>query len=122
MEINPRFTRSIKICSVAGVDFPYLLCKIALGEPFAPVLDYRKGVFLRYLPADILWFVKSSERFRSNPSFFWFVGKDLSDELFSLKDPGPAIAYLIAKAGSLLSPDERRYHLDAASLGAGAER
>ena len=122
MEINPRFTRSIKICSVAGVDFPYLLCKLALGEPFPAVLDYRQGVFLRYLPADILWFLKSRERFRSKPSFFWFAGNNLSDELISLRDPGPAIAYLIAKAGSLLSPDERRYHLDASKIGAGAGR
>jgi predicted ATP-grasp superfamily ATP-dependent carboligase len=114
MEINPRFTRSIKICSLAGIDFPYLLYKVALGETFAAVLDYRTDVFLRYLTADLAWFLKSPERFRARPSFFWFTGDNLTDEILTWKDPGPALAHLLARAGSLLRPNERRYHLKAA--------
>jgi D-aspartate ligase len=111
MEINPRFTRSIKICSLAGVDFPYLLYRLALGESFAPSLEYRTGVYLRYLPADLVWFLKSRDRFRTRPSFFWFAGENLSDEVLSWRDPGPGIAYFMAKAASLLRPAERRYTL-----------
>jgi len=110
MEINPRFTRSIKICVLAGVDFPFLLYKLALGEPFAPVLEYKTGVFLRYLPADLIWFLRSKDRFRAKPSFFWFMGKNLTDEVLSLKDPGPAFAYFLTMARSVLNPNERRYH------------
>ena len=110
MEINPRFTRSIKICVVAGVDFPYLLYKIALGEPVPSVLDYQPGVFLRYLPADIAWFIKSKDRFRTSPSFFSFLGKNLTDEIISLQDPGPALAYLFSKGCSRFDDKQRHYH------------
>jgi D-aspartate ligase len=111
MEINPRFTRSIKICSLAGVDFPLLLYKMALGENIPWVLDYQIGTYLRYLPGDLMWFVKSSNRFKTKPSFFWFLGKNLRYELFSLKDPGPTIGYCLSMAGSMLDKKERQFRL-----------
>jgi predicted ATP-grasp superfamily ATP-dependent carboligase len=110
MEINPRFTRSIKICVLAGVDFPYLLYKMALGDAVASVLDYRSEIFLRYLPSDMAWFIKSKDRFKTRPSFFWFFGKNLSDEIISLQDPGPALAYFFSKACSRLDRRQRLYH------------
>ena len=110
MEINPRFTRSIKICVLAGVDFPYLLYRTALGEPVPHVLDYRADIFLRYLPADIAWFIKSRERFKTRPSFFWFLGKNLSDEIISFQDPGPALAYFFSKACSRFDRRQSHYH------------
>jgi predicted ATP-grasp superfamily ATP-dependent carboligase len=110
MEINPRFTRSIKICVAAGVDFPYLLYKTAVGETVPSVLDYQPGVFLRYLPADVAWFIKSKERFRTSPSFFCFRGKNWTDEIISFRDPGPALAYLVSKVCSRFDDRQRRYH------------
>lgn len=111
MEINPRFTRSIKVCVIAGVDFPYLLYKMAMGEKVPAVLDYQIGIFLRYLPSDIMWFIKSKERFKARPHFFWFLGKNLRDEIISLKDPGPAIAYFASMAVSMLNKEERKFRL-----------
>ena len=111
MEINPRFTRSIKICVMSGVDFPLLLYKMAMGQTFPPVLDYKTGIYLRYLPGDIMWFIQSRQRFHAKPSFFWCFGKDLNDEMFSLRNPGPAVAYFITKAASLFNKDEKQYHL-----------
>ena len=110
MEINPRFTRSIKICVLAGIDFPYLLYRTAVGKPVPSVLEYKVGVFLRYLPADIMWFIKSQNRFRTQPSFFWFWGKNLRDELLSLSDPGPALAYFFSQAASRFDEKQRHYH------------
>jgi predicted ATP-grasp superfamily ATP-dependent carboligase len=112
MEINPRFTRSIKICVLAGVDFPYLLYKAALGEPVPSVMNYRNDVFLRYLPADIAWFLKSKDRFTARPSFFWFFGKNLSDEIISLNDPGPAIAYCFSKISARRNKTQRHYNFN----------
>jgi hypothetical protein len=37
-------------------------------------------------------------------------GKDLTDEIFSLRDPGPTLAYFVAKAFSTLDPKQRHYH------------
>src|SRR5262245_2564238 len=110
MEINPRFTRSIKICVLAGIDFPYLLYRLAVGKPFPSVLEYKVGVFLRYLPADIMWFMKSQNRFTTQPSFFWFWGKNLRDELLSLSDPGPTLAYFFSQAASRFDQKQRHYH------------
>jgi predicted ATP-grasp superfamily ATP-dependent carboligase len=115
MEINPRFTRSIKICVLAGVDFPYLLYKLAVKEPFESVLDYRIGTFLRYLPADINWFIKSKDRFKAAPKFFSGDGKKITDEIFSLKDPGPGIAFLFSKVLSRFDQRQQLYHFQSSS-------
>src|SRR5207245_3500735 len=32
MEVNPRFTRTIRVLVEAGLDFPYALYRLALGE------------------------------------------------------------------------------------------
>jgi predicted ATP-grasp superfamily ATP-dependent carboligase len=115
MEINPRFTRSIKICVLAGVDFPYLLYKLAVKEPFESVLQYRIGTFLRYLPADINWFIKSKDRFKADPGFFSPGGQKITDEIFSLKDPGPGIAFLFSKLLSRLDQRQQQYHFQSSS-------
>ena len=109
MEINPRFTRSIKICVNAGVDFPLQLVRLAMGEPMSPMLDYSVGLYQRYLPGDILWFLKSPHRFRTRPSFFKFMGHNMTEELFSIKDPLPFLGYIIGKGINLLNKNERQY-------------
>ncbi|MDD5246640.1 MAG: ATP-grasp domain-containing protein [Candidatus Omnitrophica bacterium] len=111
MEINPRITRSIKICMLAGVDFPFLLYKLARGEELPDTLIYKKDIYLRYLFSDIFWFFKSPERFRAKPNFFWFFGKNLRDEVISFKDPGPALAYLLSSAAALFNKKEREFRL-----------
>lgn len=110
MEINPRFTRSIKVCILAGVDFPYLLYKLAMGQEVPYILEYKIGIYLRYLFSDIVWFIKSPNRFKAKPNFFWFFGKNLRDEVISFKDPGPAIAYFLSKALALLNKKERKFY------------
>lgn len=111
MEINPRFTRSIRICVFAGVDFPYLLYRLALGEPLPEVMTYKTGIYMRYLFSDIVWFFKSPDRFRTKPNFFWFFGRNLQDEVISLKDPAPAVAYLASMGLSLFNREERKFRL-----------
>jgi predicted ATP-grasp superfamily ATP-dependent carboligase len=111
MEINPRFTRSIQICISAGIDFPYLLYRMAVGEEVPPTFDYRAGVYLRYLPADIMWFIRSPDRFRARPSFFRVLGRDLNYEIMSLSDPGPFLAYCLSMGISMLDRQQRRRRL-----------
>ncbi len=97
MEINPRYTRSIKIASVAGVDVFYKLYQLAVEEEVEPDKDYKVGMYLRYLPGDILWFLKSKDRFKTNPNFFRFYSKNMKYEICSIKDPGAIIGYLLHK-------------------------
>jgi len=107
MEINPRVTGSVKIAFEAGVDFADLLVRHALGDPLPDYLDYRVGLDMRYLPLDILWFLRSPDRFRADPSWFRFFGRDLCYQVLSLRDPGPFLALAMGGIAKLLSPEVR---------------
>lgn len=111
MEVNPRFTRSIKILVAAGLEFPYLLYRLALGLPVEPQGEYRKGLYLRYFLSDCVWFLRSPERWRARPSFFWLAGRELRYEICSWSDPGPALAFVLWNLWRLLNPRERKFLL-----------
>ena len=108
MEVNPRFTRSIKILVEAGLEFPYVLYRLALGRPVEPQFAYRKGLYLRYFLSYCVWFLRSKNRFRAKPSFFWFFGRNLRDEIFSWADPAPTIAFVIVFFSRLLNAKSRQ--------------
>lgn len=52
MEINPRFWGSMALATRAGVNFPELLCRRAMGETIGDAPGYQAGVKLRFLPLD----------------------------------------------------------------------
>lgn len=53
IEVNPRFWGSLPLATLAGVNFPDLLCRMAMGEEVGPAPDYREGIRLRFLTLDI---------------------------------------------------------------------
>ena len=108
MEINPRFTRSIKIAALAGVDFFYKVYQLAMGEVVNPDKRYQVGIYLRYLPGDILWFLKSQDRFNTTPSFFRFYDRNMRDEIVSLSDPGAVVGYVLHKILLLFNEKEKK--------------
>lgn len=111
MEVNPRFTRSIKILVEAGLDYPYILYRLALELPVESQFDYRKGLYMRYFLSDCVWFLRSKDRFQARPSFFWFFGKNLRDEIFSWADPTPTIAYVLVFFSRLFNQKSRQFML-----------
>jgi predicted ATP-grasp superfamily ATP-dependent carboligase len=48
MEVNPRFWGSLQLAIDAGVDFPWYLVRLALGEPVDPVHSWRRGIRSRW--------------------------------------------------------------------------
>ena len=76
IEINPRVPASLRAAYISGVNFPETIVHDTLGERY-PVSEYTPGKTLRYLGIDLLWFLKSSKRFKSSPSWFRFFGKDI---------------------------------------------
>ena len=52
MEVNPRFWGSLPLATRAGINFPDLLCRQAMGEPIGGSFPYEAGVKLRFLPLD----------------------------------------------------------------------
>jgi predicted ATP-grasp superfamily ATP-dependent carboligase len=108
MEINPRVPACFRITLAAGIDFPYMIAKLAMGEEIPRVDGYKLDVYLRYFPLDVLWFIKSPERFRAEPSFFKFFGRNLSDQIISLRDPGPMLGFCLENFISLFDWEARK--------------
>ena len=106
MEINPRITGSVKICYAAGVDFSEQILQDYLDVPITPYLEYEKGKYLRYLHTDILWFLKSKNRFHCKPS--WFDFRNSVDQIWSVKDPLPWFAYTIESVKKLRTDKKKR--------------
>lgn len=52
MEINGRFWNSLPLAVAAGVDFPFLLYRLALDGDCPECLDFRTGVRCRWLAGD----------------------------------------------------------------------
>jgi predicted ATP-grasp superfamily ATP-dependent carboligase len=108
MELNPRFWGSLALAIHAGVDFPYLLYKMAMGEEFDPALDYKEGVRCRWLlPGDILHFLTNPQRFHLTPSFFQFRG--MAYDILSRDDPMPTVGRFLTPLSLLWDGDLRRF-------------
>jgi predicted ATP-grasp superfamily ATP-dependent carboligase len=108
MELNPRFWGSLALAVHAGVDFPYLLYRMAMGEDLTPIRDYASGVRCRWLlPGDILHFLTNPRRFHMKPSFFRCQGTH--DDILSWRDPLPALGTFLTLFSLLWDKDLRRF-------------
>jgi predicted ATP-grasp superfamily ATP-dependent carboligase len=97
IEINTRFSNSIYITMLSGVDFPYLLYKLAIDKDFKSVNDYKAGIITRnLLPLDILHFIADKNRFKLKPSFFRGRRSGVYDDIISKDDPLPTLGFVLA--------------------------
>jgi predicted ATP-grasp superfamily ATP-dependent carboligase len=117
MEVNPRITGSVKICFEAGVDFAKMLVALAMGWKVELVEGYRVGLYLRHPGLDLIWFCKAKNRFKADPNWFRLVGRNLRYDVWSLADPGPMVAYVLANLRDLFSVEARRYKYQRNYLG-----
>lgn len=76
IEINPRVPASLRAAAVSGINFPEIIANDALGKT-VPEYKYNPGKVLRYLGIDIMWLLKSPNRFHTNPRWLMFIGKDI---------------------------------------------
>ena len=105
MEINGRFWGSLQLAILSGVDFPYLLYKLAIGSYPETHSEYRVGVLSRWELGDLdhLLIRLKSRKVLSPligvPSLKNTVGSFLSDflnpsvrgEIFRINDLRPFI-------------------------------
>lgn len=89
MEINPRVPACIKSPIAAGVNWAQVIVEGYMNkEP--TTFDYREGVVLRHLGLDVLWFIKSPNRWHTNPGWFKFFGKNVHyQDMSDWTDPMP---------------------------------
>jgi predicted ATP-grasp superfamily ATP-dependent carboligase len=110
MEVNPRFWGSLHLAILCGVDFPYLILKMARRDQFEPVLSYTMGKRCRWLLfGDILHFLKNPHRFHLRPSFFHLFDPDTSYDIISREDPLPILGAMATFSTFLYDPEMRRF-------------
>jgi predicted ATP-grasp superfamily ATP-dependent carboligase len=110
MELNPRFWGSLQLAIVSGVDFPYLMLRVARRESFAPVLHYTVGKRCRWLLlGDILHFLNNPHRFHLTPSFFDFTDPNTSYDIFSKEDPLPLLGSVATFFTFLYDAEMKRF-------------
>jgi predicted ATP-grasp superfamily ATP-dependent carboligase len=108
IEVNPRFYGSVCLPIAAGVDYPWILWRMAMGEKIKPDLTYRTGVRARLLfPNDFqhLFSVlaggpkvsgfQNPSRLKILINFLKFYGKDTHYFFFSRDDPMPGIYNMV---------------------------
>ena len=88
MEINPRLPACIGAAINAGVDWGEILLNDYLGKPQRQY-HLEEGVALRHLGFDVLWFIKSPNRWRTKPSWFKFIGEKVTYQDFHFWDQKP---------------------------------
>lgn len=110
LEINGRFWGSLQLAVDAGVDFPYLLYRLATEGDVEPVLTYDVGVRLRWRLGDVDWLLLRlreargiGARLRAIREFLRSAGPTTRAEVFRRDDPAPArlelVQYLRAALG-----------------------
>ena len=106
IEINPRILACSKIGFVAGVNQAQQIIEDIYGEAVTSMMHYKTGVGVRMSQTDILWFLRSPDRFKAKPSWFKFRG--VKDQTFCLDDPLPWFAFLLRGVLHLKSEEEKR--------------
>lgn len=76
MELNPRIPACVRSAFKSGMDYATMIADMTLGKPLQQY-KYTPGKRLRHLGFDVLWFLKSPNRFKTKPSWFRFFGRDL---------------------------------------------
>jgi len=89
LEVNPRFWGSLHHAIVSGVDFPHLLCRMAMEGDIPLQREYRVGVRSRsVIHGELMHFIRNPERFHLRPGFLDF---SIPDDLLSTSDPWPVV-------------------------------
>lgn len=96
LEVNPRFWGSLHHAIVSGVDFPHLLCRMAMEGDVPLQREYRIGVRSRsVIHGELMHFIRNPGRFRLRPGILDF---SIPDDLLSTSDPWP----VVGKVSSLI--------------------
>ncbi len=105
LEVNPRLWGSLELPIRCGVDFPWLLCRWALGHAEqAP--EYRDGVRVRFLALDALAVLQAWKEPRLRRAYLAGFLRDLLlhrpyDGVFRGDDPSPGFGYVSSRLASV---------------------
>lgn len=108
MEINPRVPACIKLPIVSGVNWAEVILNGYLDLP-QKEYAYKTGVVLRHLGLDVLWFLKSKQRWSTKPNWFRFVGRNVYyQDMSDWTDPAPFWTGTLHNIKNLFNPDFKK--------------
>lgn len=90
MELNPRVPACVKAVVASGTDWPNIIVSEYLGLPYSKK-EIKQGVLLKHLGMETLWFFYSKNRFKTKPSLFKILGKNVYFQDLDWRDPMPFI-------------------------------
>jgi len=113
MEVNPRLWGSLYTATVAGVDFPWLLYRLAMDGDVAPVTQYRTDLKARYFfTLDMLCLVSHPrKRTIARQWLADFFDPRTKELLLSRRDPLPLLGKLLASIAYGMRPARLRERL-----------
>lgn len=92
LEINGRIPAGVKLAIECGIDISKQYMQFALSQQVDKYPSNAVfGQMVCHSQPDLMWFIKSPDRFRSEPS--WFNKRKTKDLVFSWDDPVPYFAY-----------------------------
>lgn len=103
MELNPRVPACIKASIVSGVNWGQIIANEYLRLPRREY-TYRPGKILKHLGFDTLWFLTSSNRFRTYPSFFKILGRNIYYQDWDGLNPIPFVRGSIKNIKKIFNP------------------
>lgn len=107
MEINPRLPACIGASVHGGINWGEILLRGAWGES-QKKYDYKEGVVLRHFGFDLLWFLHSPHRWRTKPSWFHFVGRNVYYQDLHICDIKPFFVGTYHNIKKLLDPSFKK--------------
>ena len=93
LEANPRIGADVKLDFISGVNISNLIFENEYGNNNIDFQEYKCGINLVCGITDILWFIKSQERFKSKPS--WFKRSKYNDAVFTSDDIKPFVGFCL---------------------------
>ena len=93
LEVNARVSAATKLDFCVGVNVSKLIYENAFEEHVTQHEDYPDEIKVSCLLTEILWFLKSKDRFHQRPSFL--NRKNTKDVIFSMRDPLPFFSFCI---------------------------
>lgn len=106
IEINPRVPASLRAAAVSGINFPEIIVNDAIGESL-PEYHYSPGKVLRYMGIDIMWLLKSPNRFHAKPGWLKFNGEDIYYQDIYKQDPSTWWTWLAEGIGKIKNRNKK---------------
>lgn len=108
MELNPRVPACVKTVVEAGVNWGEIIVNGYLQKTQKSYI-YKENEYLRHLGFEILWFLKSPNRFKTRPCWFDFFGKNIHyQDMSDISDIKPFIMGTLRNIKRVLLHSEKK--------------